>query len=58
VKDLTARNIKRCSGAQNKEKIRKYVEDNLVMSPDFALGPAISVLDLISGGIEQFRKKE
>jgi hypothetical protein len=58
VKDIAARNIKRFSGSRNKVEIRKYVEDNFVMSPDFALGLPISVLDLISGGIEHFRKKE
>jgi hypothetical protein len=58
LKDLAARNIKRFSGSRSKEEIRKYVQDNLVMSADFALGLRISVFDLISGGIEQFRQKQ
>jgi hypothetical protein len=57
VKDLAVRNIKRFSGSRSKEEIGQYVEDNLVMSPDFALGLPISVFDLISRGIEHFRKK-
>jgi hypothetical protein len=56
VKDLAARNIKRFSGSRQKGEIRKYVEENLAVSAEFALGLPISVLSLISEGIDHFRK--
>jgi hypothetical protein len=58
IKDLAVRNIGRFSRSRNRDEIRKYVEDNFAASPNFALGLPISVLNLISRGIEHFRKKE
>jgi hypothetical protein len=55
VKDLAVRNIKRFSRSRKKEEIRKCMDDNFVMSADFALGLPISVFDLISGGIQHFK---
>jgi hypothetical protein len=38
VKDLVVRNIKRFSGWRMKEELREYVEENLVVGAEFALG--------------------
>jgi hypothetical protein len=55
LNDLAVRNIKRFSHSRKREEIRKYVDNNFVMSADFPLGLPISVFDLISGGIEHFK---
>jgi hypothetical protein len=57
VKNLAVRDIRRFSGSRKKEEIREYVEENLVVGAEFALGLTISVLGLISEGIEHFRKR-
>jgi hypothetical protein len=57
VKDLAVRNIRHFSGSRKKEEISEYVEANLVVGPELALGLPMSVLGLISEGIEHFRKR-
>jgi hypothetical protein len=56
VKDIAIRNIKRFSRSKKKDEIRRYVDDNLVMGEEFALGLPISLLDLISEGIQYFSR--
>jgi hypothetical protein len=54
VRDITIRNIKRFSKSKKKDEIRRYVDENLIMGEEFALGLPISLLNLISQGIQQF----
>jgi hypothetical protein len=55
VQNIAYRNIKRFSGSRKKEDIRRYVQQNLVLGEEFALGLPISVHQLISEGIYFFR---
>jgi hypothetical protein len=57
VKDFAVRNIRRFSGSRKKEEVREYVEENLFVGAEFALGLPMSVLGLISEGIRHFRKQ-
>jgi hypothetical protein len=58
IKNLMTCNIKRFSGSKKKDDIRRYVEENFVMDIEFALGLPISVLGLISEGIQILKKLE
>jgi hypothetical protein len=55
-KVLATRNAKRFSGSRKKDEIRRDVDENRVVGAEFALGPPISLLDLLSEGIQHFRK--
>jgi hypothetical protein len=57
LKTFARKTIKTFSHAKDKEKIKQYVEDHFAIGETFALGIPVSVLELISSGINEFSKK-
>jgi hypothetical protein len=50
--------IKSFSHTSDKEKLRRYVDNHFVIGDVFALGIPMSILELISLGINEFSKKD
>jgi hypothetical protein len=57
LKEFARRTIKRFSHTKEKEKLTRYVENHFVIGETFALGMPMSILALISRGIQEFSEK-
>jgi hypothetical protein len=57
LKRLAWRPIKRFSHTREKERLEQYVDDRFVIGDTFALSIPMSILELISLGIDEFSRK-
>jgi hypothetical protein len=57
LKEFARKTIKRFLHTREKETLRRYVDDRFVIGNTFALGMPMSILEVISQGIEDFSGK-